>query len=139
MKRIGSPKNNSIRVFFAKCRESSVRAFRKKTPIGVRRCREGAKGGTEKVRSFVTSFTDGLPKNHQIQKCFFFSILKNCNGIEIHLGFQYSYLIPSLLEVGAQRAPRFLVLVFYISGIHLFMSYFVQYLSSFQSCSNINI
>ena len=55
MKRIGSPKNGSIRAFFAKCRESSVRAFRKKTPISVRRCGEGgAKGGTEKVRSFVT-------------------------------------------------------------------------------------
>ena len=30
MKRIGSPKNGNIRIFFAKCRESSVRAFRKK-------------------------------------------------------------------------------------------------------------
>ena len=42
--------------FFAKCRESPVRAFRKKTPKSVRRCKAGggAKGGTEKVRSFVT-------------------------------------------------------------------------------------
>ena len=55
--------NGSIRDFFAKCRELLVRAFRKKTPISVRRFGEGgAKGGTEKVRSFVTFFTDGLPK-----------------------------------------------------------------------------
>ena len=57
MKRIGSSKNGNIRAFFAKCRESSVRAFRKKTPLSVRRCGGGgAKGGTEKVRSFVTFF-----------------------------------------------------------------------------------
>ena len=60
MKRIGSPKNGNIRAFFAKCRESPVRAFRKKTPISVRRCGGGAKGGTEKVRSFVT-FLYGRP------------------------------------------------------------------------------
>ena len=44
--------------FYAKCRESPVRTFRKKTPISVRRCGEGggAKGCTEKVRSFVTFF-----------------------------------------------------------------------------------
>ena len=59
MKRIGSPKNGSA--FFAKCRESPVRAFRKKTPISVRRCRGGAKGGTEKVRSFVTFFLGWTP------------------------------------------------------------------------------
>ena len=44
MKRIGSPKNGNIRAFFAKCRESPVRAFRKKTPISVRRCRGGLRG-----------------------------------------------------------------------------------------------
>ena len=49
MKRIGSPKNGNIRALFAKCRESPVRTFRKKTPISVRR-------GTEKVRSFFTFF-----------------------------------------------------------------------------------
>ena len=50
--------------FFAKCRESSVRAFRKKTPISVRRCRGGgggAKAGTDKVRSFVTFLHLWLP------------------------------------------------------------------------------
>ena len=52
---IGSPKNGNILTSFAKCRESPVRAFRKKTPISVRRCQGGvAKGGTEKVCSFVT-------------------------------------------------------------------------------------
>ena len=33
MKLIGSPKNGNICAFFAKCRESQVRAFRKRTPI----------------------------------------------------------------------------------------------------------
>ena len=56
MKRIGSPKNGNIRAFFAKCRESPGRAFRKQTPIS-----GGAKGDTEKVRSFVTFYTDGFP------------------------------------------------------------------------------
>ena len=32
MKRIGSPKHGNIRAFFAKCRESPVRTFRKKDP-----------------------------------------------------------------------------------------------------------
>ena len=69
MKRIGSPKNGNMRAFFAKCRESSVRAFRKKTPISVRRCGEGgAKGGAEKVRSFVTFSTDGFPNNYFMDK-----------------------------------------------------------------------
>ena len=49
-------------LFFAKCRKSPVRAFRKKTPISVRRCGGGgAKGGTEKVRSFVIFFYGWLP------------------------------------------------------------------------------
>ena len=60
MKRIGSPENGNKRAFFAKCRESPVRAFRKKTTISVRRCGEGGEGGTEKVRSFVT-FLCGRP------------------------------------------------------------------------------
>ena len=64
MKRIGSPKNGNILAFFTKCRESPVRAFRKKTPISVRRCRGGgggSKGGTDNVRSFVTFLHWWLP------------------------------------------------------------------------------
>ena len=67
---IGSPKNGNIRAFFAKCRESPVLAFRKKTPISVRRCQGGgAKGGTEKVRSFVTFFLGMDSENEQDGTC----------------------------------------------------------------------
>ena len=49
-------------LFFAKCRDSLVRAFKKKTPISVRRCGGGeAKGGTERVRSFVTFLSGWTP------------------------------------------------------------------------------
>ena len=47
--------------FLSNRRESLVRAFRKKTPLGVRRCGGGAKGGMDKVRSFVTFFLGWPP------------------------------------------------------------------------------
>ena len=54
MKRIGSPKHGNIRAFFAKCRKSPVRTFRKKVSADTVGERGGAKGGLEKVHSFVT-------------------------------------------------------------------------------------
>ena len=42
--------------FLSNRRESLVRAFRKKTPLSVRRPGGGAKGGTESVHRNVTFF-----------------------------------------------------------------------------------
>ena len=49
-------------LFLLNCRESLVRAFRKKTPLSVRRTWGGAKEGTESVHRNVTFFRDGFPK-----------------------------------------------------------------------------
>ena len=53
------PKNVNLRVFLSNCRESLVRAFRKKTPLSVRRPwgGGGAKGGTGSVHRNVTFFS----------------------------------------------------------------------------------
>ena len=52
--------------FLFNCRESLVRAFRKKTPLSVRRTwGGGAKGGTESVHRNVTFFYDGLPESDE--------------------------------------------------------------------------
>ena len=48
--------------FLSNRRESLSRAFRKKTPLIVRRPGGGAKGGTERVHRNVTFFLDGFPK-----------------------------------------------------------------------------
>ena len=49
--------------FLSNRRESLVRAFRKKTPLSVRRPGGwGAKGGTESVHRNVTFFYARLPK-----------------------------------------------------------------------------
>ena len=42
--------------FLSNRRESLVRAFRKKSPLSVRRCGGGAKGGTDNVHRNVTFF-----------------------------------------------------------------------------------
>ena len=60
MKMMGSPNNGDIRAFSPNVVSCRYALLEKKTPISVRRCGEGggggAKGGTEKVRSFVTFF-----------------------------------------------------------------------------------
>ena len=69
MKKIGSPKNGNICAFFAKCRESSVRAFRKKTPISVRRCGEGGLREVWKKSAVLWLFyIDGFPKGNMKRK-----------------------------------------------------------------------
>ena len=78
MKRIGFPKNCNIQAFFDKCCESSVRTFRKKTPISVRRCRGGGGGGLrgEQKRSAVLwlFYTDGLPNSIFMSYLTFFNV-----------------------------------------------------------------
>ena len=59
MKSLGSPKNVKHTHFFAKCRESSVCAFRRKDP---HKCPQMPWGGLrEQVRSFVTFPYGRLP------------------------------------------------------------------------------
>ena len=49
-------------LFLLNCRESLVRAFRKKTPLSVRRTwGGGTKGGMESVHRNMTFFRDGFP------------------------------------------------------------------------------
>ena len=59
----------SYAFFLSNRRESLVRAFRKKTPLSVRRpwSGGGAKGGTENVHRNVTFFVvDGFPYPHNV-------------------------------------------------------------------------
>ena len=72
------PKNVNLRAFLSNRRESLVCAFRKKTPLSVRRRGGGgAKGATESVHRNLTFFIDGFPKQENT-----ISIKVDLNGKE---------------------------------------------------------